>query len=465
MGVCARLYAELDRRTKDAGLADAQVTRIRNFPYLRTDRFLSSFREELSGEQEQRLWISLLRKQDQAARRLEVRNLSLRQDAFKQLNVKSSKQLMARLRQCGDQLADLDILHADRMRELNRNAVVPDSYSSTARVVGLYPFTKLFVSRGVQRLHKKIQQTFMSSHSGELRYKDMFMDYVPLSRQTTLSNSQVRELLTDSSANPLLIPILTQAQNRALFDKFAPVWEVKIHTDSDRPGRPYWTENKKIEIDSGMPEVYRLLSYTRVNGRVLIQLNYTLWFPERPLAGPFDLLGGHLDGITWRVTLDPVGRPLIYDAIHNCGCYHMFFPTEKAVFRGTTREDEEPLLVPAMAPDIRQGERMHIRLAATTHYIEAVTSKQPAQDGEFYTLVEYDTLRSLAFTKNARKSMFGVNGIVKGTDRKEKWVLWPMGVVNPGAMRQWGNHATAFIGRRHFDDPFLLERHFDFKDF
>jgi len=36
-------------------------------------------------------------------------------------------------------------------------------------------------------------------------------------------------------------------------------------------------------------------------------------------------------------------------------------------------------------------------------------------------------------------------------------VLWPMGVASAGAMRQWGRHATAFIGRRHFDDPWLLD--------
>jgi hypothetical protein len=36
-----------------------------------------------------------------------------------------------------------------------------------------------------------------------------------------------------------------------------------------------------------------------------------------------------------------------------------------------------------------------------------------------------------------------------------------MGIDNPGAMRQWGNHATAFIGRRHFDDADLIERRFE----
>jgi len=34
--------------------------------------------------------------------------------------------------------------------------------------------------------------------------------------------------------------------------------------------------------------------------------------------------------------------------------------------------------------------------------------------------------------------------------------LW----MTPGAMRQWGRHATAFVGRRHFDDADLIERRF-----
>ena len=35
-----------------------------------------------------------------------------------------------------------------------------------------------------------------------------------------------------------------------------------------------------------------------------------------------------------------------------------------------------------------------------------------------------------------------------------------MGIRSPGAMRQWGHHATAFVGRRHFDDPYLIEQLF-----
>jgi hypothetical protein len=27
-------------------------------------------------------------------------------------------------------------------------------------------------------------------------------------------------------------------------------------------------------------------------------------------------------------------------------------------------------------------------------------------------------------------------------------------------MRQWGRHAVAFVGRRHFDDPLYMDRMF-----
>jgi hypothetical protein len=34
-------------------------------------------------------------------------------------------------------------------------------------------------------------------------------------------------------------------------------------------------------------------------------------------------------------------------------------------------------------------------------------------------------------------------------------------IAGAGSMRQWGRHANALIGRRHFDDADLLERRFE----
>jgi hypothetical protein len=72
---------------------------------------------------------------------------------------------------------------------------------------------------------------------------------------------------------------------------------------------------------------------------------------------------------------------------------------------------------------------------------------------------EYAGLRSLALD-DGHRSLFGEDALVFGTERSERFLLWPMGVPSAGAMRQWGHHATAFVGRRHFDDPGLVEAGF-----
>jgi hypothetical protein len=79
-----------------------------------------------------------------------------------------------------------------------------------------------------------------------------------------------------------------------------------------------------------------------------------------------------------------------------------------------------------------------------------------------YELRDYDELRSLRRLDGGSRSAFGPDGLIAGTERPERRVFWPMGIRSAGAMRQWGRHATAFVGRRHFDDADLFERRFEF---
>jgi hypothetical protein len=197
-----------------------------------------------------------------------------------------------------------------------------------------------------------------------------------------------------------------------------------------------------------------------MDGKILVQLNYVVWFPSRPKTSAFDLLGGRLDGITWRVTLSPDGRPLAYDTIHNCGCYHLFFPTSRLRARPQGFTVEETAFVPQQAPDLDEPGGMVLRIAQRTHYVERVLPT--AADGAEvvrYRFADYDSLRSLP-APSGRRSLFGPDSIVSGSERGERCFFWPMGIPSSGAMRQWGHHATAFVGRRHFDDPDLVERYF-----
>ncbi len=59
------------------------------------------------------------------------------------------------------------------------------------------------------------------------------------------------------------------------------------------------------------------------------------------------------------------------------------------------------------------------------------------------------------------RSVYDPQGLIPGSQRLERLLFWPMGIASAGQMRQWGRQATAFVGRRHFDDPLLLDRYFD----
>ena len=184
---------------------------------------------------------------------------------------------------------------------------------------------------------------------------------------------------------------------------------------------------------------------------MLLQLNYIVWFPAR---NSHDIYGGRFDGIDWRVTLGPDGEPWLYDAMHNCGCYHEFFPSRHLRLRpGARGPYAEPPLVPEAAPG---GEPVVLRIAHQTHYIQRIYRGRAGAPAKPMAWRRYDAL--LALPDGARhRSMFGAHGIVPGSERPERFLLWPSGVRSPGAMRQWGHHDTAFVGHRHFDDPYLLQ--------
>ena len=151
----------------------------------------------------------------------------------------------------------------------------------------------------------------------------------------------------------------------------------------------------------------------------------------------------------------------MYDAMHNCGCYHMFFPVVGSKQRIVGNRDEEPILVAALISDISDEQRLSIRIASGSHYIYGIDVLDNDLHTDKYKFTDYSNLRALPLHDGGNLSMFATNGIVAGTSRKERWLLWPMGVSDPGAMRQWGHHAIAFVGKRHFDDPYLIEKYFE----
>ncbi len=451
---CAELFARVDNLTLQADAMDAQTARLAGFPYLRINRLLASFRDELQEPQKLLAWLQAMRRLDQQARRYELQNTQIEDG-----KINTGSDMLAKLDACGTEMLQADLQEPLRLEKIKQRAVVPDSYIQGNRILGVYPLSSLFVKGGVRRLHKAIKATFSKTVT-DLVINGTLVGYVP-EQSVAVSEAEVVRIMQTGNADALSVPVFSKQEEDRLFRYFAPVWELDEVNGEDRIGAPYWSANNRLMIETDDKVVYRHLSYTRFNGQVLPQFNYIIWFPSRPATGVFDILAGHLDGITWRVTVGRDGRPLMYDVMHNCGCYHMFFPTEGVTTRRVKEHDnEEPALVPMTVPRLQPGQRLHLRIAAVSHYVEAVQPRAIATATKTYHFADYNDLRSLALANGKRKSMFGGNGIVPGSSRKERWLLWPMGVEDAGAMRQWGNHAIAFVGRRHFDDADLLERFF-----
>lgn len=142
---------------------------------------------------------------------------------------------------------------------------------------------------------------------------------------------------------------------------------------------------------------------------------------------------------------------------------HFFFPTERVRARPGPASIEEWRFTPQSLPRQPPDQHVVLRVAARSHYLERMRyapRTTAAGNPTPYTLESYDTLRSLPKPDGTRRSLFDPNGFVAGSERLERFLFWPMGIANPGAMRQWGRHATAFVRRRHVDDPRLVDERF-----
>ena len=457
---CIRLLDTVDRAIDRAGTRDSQAGRIAGFPFLRVNRFLASFRDELSDTDKFNFWIEQLQAQDMESRRVEIRNTP--EDLFSNGDAEflDSRELLNRIRDCGLRLrlsVTDDIRHVD---QLLQRAVVPDAYSNLKRFFGIYPLSRLLVKYGIEDLQQSIHERFQQPQNN-LPVNGKLISYFPPVTTESISIDDIKHILEDASRNPLGIPLLSLTEQNKFFNKYAPTWEIDVVTDNDRIGTPYWQTESQLAVDIIKPHVYRHLSYTRFGGESLVQLNYVIWFPARTRSGHFDILSGHIDGITWRVTLGRDGHPVFYDSMHNCGCYHLFFPADSISQRKSKSGFEEDVIIPEFSSGLLKSGSIVIRVASGTHYLQRIDNVSVTKSDTKYMFSNYDDLRSITLPSGHTRSMFGPDGLVAGTERMERWLLWPMGILAPGSMRQWGHHATAFIGRRHFDDPDLFDRYFE----
>ncbi len=456
---CARWFEQLGSAVDRASVRDAEAEPISGFAGLRVDRVRAALRERAAASAAAfDAWLSQLQALEAEGRAAELANLPAA--AFPLDGAADASAANARSRACSD--AWRGALHADPALRatLLARAAVPDRYASAQRAVGLYPLLRWPFFAGVeswQREHETQMARWSVAPPPTQRYVPAASPPSPKSAPSTPSLAGLWQRPRDA----LGLPQFQADEAAALLAAHAPALAIEKRGDFDRFGALHWRAGLTTPaVDSAAPVVYQRLASTRYRGQWLVQLVYTLWFPERPPRHRFDVLAGALDAVVLRITLAPDdGRPLLLDTIHACGCYHLFLPTPDLQLRAGAPKHVEWAFTPATLGPLRPGQRLVVTLDSASHYVMAA-ALDPGGPGTPYALRQEDELRSLPLPHGGRRSLYGPDGLVLGSERAERFLFWPMGIASAGAMRQWSHHASAFVGRRHFDDADLIERRF-----
>lgn len=443
---CLSLIESVDDRVARAGRVWPSAHAIPGYPGLRSNRLLAAIGETVVEPATAGVWIDALRDLDRHARQLELPRLPASDRArLKPPGVS----LAAAVESCAERLRAAVGTNQERLSKLVEAARVPDDYSAVARTLGLYPLTLIPVAEGVRRLHNRTRERF-EQPSADPGDEARWVRYGPSQPPPGV------QMAVSDRFDALGRPRLSAGHLSALFAQHAPVWEIADGGDYDRPGEPFWRSPAVpgLRTDHLVTHIYP--SWALWHQQALLQLNYVIWFSERPTAGPLDILAGPLDGLIWRVTLLPDGRPLVYDSIHPCGCYHLLFPKPGLQLTSTASEQPEPPLIAAPMPPWQPNTRVVLRVASRTHYLTGFYRDAEGSD-QTYRLRAYDVLDRIPDGDGLPVGLFAPDGLVPGTERPERYLLWPMGIASAGAMRARGRQPVAFIGRRHFDDPFLFQ--------
>lgn len=455
---CLHWFETVDKEIAEHSLEDPASARIADFPQFRADRFLASLRNKLTSEDAFAAWLERLQQLDKSARKWEFANLPPESKQQLISKLPPGESFAQAVQRCGKRLTAISLNNPEHKKRLLQQIEVPDSYQTWKRYAGVYALSQYAAELGIERLHRELNAPFQLPLAQLPVEEGRLLRYAPPPSEP-LHSADITAMLHKAYANPLTIPLLPSQQLQRLYGQFAPIWEIDSRNDNDEIGAVTLDTKGKPHIDTSRPTVYVMHAFTRYHDEILLQLIYQIWLPAREKTGIFDLYGGPLDSVIWRVTLSRDGRPIAYDSIHACGCYYMLFPAQgyKTI---SPQDGAEQVLSPMTLPAIMPEQRLRLHLENRTHYLQqiALVSADPDEKARHYIWQAAEQLRSLPLPNGIRRSLFRADGIVDASERTERFLLWPFGVPSPGAMRQWGTHAIAFIGRRHFDDPFLMEK-------
>ena len=432
---CYSAFYELDQLALQAS-GTLIANRIAGMPWLRSNRLMSHKIAGLDTVNQQQL-STLLKSMSQLAKRglqLELKNVpAQRLHAWRQAHTIEQSNADF-LESCQAALIHAQQIAPKITRQHLKKLPRDNDYSLTARILGAYPFASVPFRLGVVKEQKQLAEEW-----GKINSKPWYA-YQP-------------SKLTKKG---------TKAWQR--LNQHAPTWYIDSQTPVNQPGQPVWSGGQLI-VNTNVPVTYAFESEGVWQGRPGRQLNYVLWFSERPQLSRLDWVAGQHDALVFRVHLDPLGKVIAYDSIHLCGCWYRLFVPDTWAYKESQHYWEEPISMHRIQLPTTTAPSMSIYVQADTHQIQYTEPSRPtapnapqnkrASSAMPYQLRPFDELYTLP-TSNGSRAVFNKQGYVEGSERLERWLFWPMGVKNPGALRRFGDHAISFIGRRYFDDPNLL---------
>jgi hypothetical protein len=452
------LNAVDDAVAKD-GVANGAVFRVPGFSYLRTTRLLVALEAQITTPQQKEIFVDHLRRLGTKSHNKEIISLSdvSLTRVTQQLGLPNNYQsLIAAVSEAADSLHARDAGGSGYYAAVAKALNVPDEYTFSYRVLGLYPLVAGPVAYLTVKARKKFQRWFDADYA-KLETSGTLTAFGP-AKEEALNHRKTVALL-EASKDSLGLYMPDSASQKKLAQGLAPIIMQDVSGVYDRPGRIVWQAGH-IFVDTTQPTVYYYFSHAIVDANPVLQINYVFWYKARSGNDSPAIERGPLDGITLRITLHPNGTPMMMDIMNSCGCYHLWVPNATHIKQPKPDSFKPGPFVPQWLPETSAPNRLAIRLNTGWHQIQRVFAMVRPKYTVTYQLKAYDELEMLPHTGERVESLFKPSGIAKGSWRMEPLLLFSMGVKDVGYMRQRGHHAIELVGRAHFDDPHLLEKKF-----
>ena len=390
-----RFFQTLDEVVSEYRVGEGSAFPIDGYPYLRTDRFLAAIKSDLRDDRQKLLWVEKMRELDLAAREKEISNLP---DAgLEKLEAAlggfgGRDGLMEKVYSYSQQLASHDLREPGTFERLRSAVIVPGEYSSSMRILGLYPLAYVPVGVATENAYREYSRWHRRSPE-ELVVEGVMTAYAP-SGIERVPPERIAEMFASAKRDAFGMPVLGDADREELVQAYAPVIHQDTAADYDRFGRVAWSDTA-VTVDSADPVLYYYFTSNFAGGRPILQLNYSLWYTERSGAKTPWFEKGPLDGLTVRVSLDRQGQPFMVDVMNNCGCYFFYVPRKEKIERVRTSSAGLYPFVPVALPDTYPDRRLVLHINSGWHQVENIYSAKTISLQKTYRLLPYDVLEAL----------------------------------------------------------------------